>query len=322
MRIGWMAAAVLCLMLVAGEAAAAICIDVDLRFAGRTPSRISVQSMQDEASAIWEGEDVYLRWPPSRDASPCHGVHGSLDVLIEDRAASGRTGSRIVLGSTHLVPERIDHVPIRVDYDETEQLLETLLVSQRVMLLGHPEIWPVDLGRALGRIVAHEIGHILLADPRHQGRGLMRGWFTAADLVARPQSDMTLSRTEIERLRRREHMLEALEPRSSRCRSRRRPDAGLARQFRAGVFEQPDAPEQDVDQPEREPGEDEARPERATRRLRGRGLANGAGGGAKPAAGGFGDRAQPRVIRLAEPVFGGVVGEHVTRGLDGVGALY
>ena len=165
---------------------------------------------------------MYLRWLPSGDASPCHGPHGSLDVLIENRPVSGSTGSRSVLGSTRLVPDRIEHVPIRVDFDETEQLLDTLLISQRGMLLGHLTISPVDLGRALGRILAHEIGHLVLADPRHQGRGLMRGWFTASDLIAPARSGVTLSRTEVERLRRREQMLDALEPRTSRCRSARR----------------------------------------------------------------------------------------------------
>jgi hypothetical protein len=221
-RVCRLAGAALCLLLAAGEARADICIDVDVSFAGRTPPRGSVQSMQTEASAIWDAYGVHLEWLPERDASPCHGVRGSLDVLIEDRPASNRTGSRAVLGSTRLVPDRIDHVPILLDYDETEQLLEAVPVAQRVRLLGHPEIWPIDLGRALGRILAHEIGHIVLIEPRHQGRGLMRGALPPDDLISRQRWGVTLSGMEIARLRRREKLLEALEPRSSRCTSRRR----------------------------------------------------------------------------------------------------
>lgn len=206
------AGAALCLLLVAGEATAEICIDVNLRFVGRNPSPVTVQSLQNEASAIWEPYAVHIQWLPARDASRCPRVHGSFDVLIEDQPSSGGPGSRIVLGRTHVMPARIDRVPILVDYDETEQLLATLPESQLFTLLGHPETWPADLGRALGRVLAHEIGHVVLVEPRHQGRGLMRKWFTPADLVARPRWAFTLSRGEIERLRQREQVLETLEP--------------------------------------------------------------------------------------------------------------
>ena len=210
------AGAVLCLLLVAGEAAAEICIDANLRFAGPNPSRVSVPSMQNEASAIWEPYGVHIQWLPARDASRCPWVHGSFDVLVEDQPSSAGTASRIVLGSTHVMPARIDRVPIFVDYDETAQLLESLPESQLFSLLGHPEIGPIDLGRALGRVLAHEIGHVVLAEPRHQGRGLMRKWFASADLAARQRWAFTLSRGEIERLRKREQILETLEPLSFR----------------------------------------------------------------------------------------------------------
>ena len=199
---------VLCSVLVAGEAAAEICIDVDLRFAGRAPVPITVQTMRDEASAIWQRYGLQIQWPSNRRDVQCPFVHGSFDVLVEDQPPSAGSASRVgVLGSTRLVPAAIDHVGILVDYDETLGLLESLPESQRFTLLNHPDIGPVDVGRALGRVLAHEIGHVVLGAPRHQSWGLMRKRFTPADLADRRRGAYTLSRREVERLALREREL-------------------------------------------------------------------------------------------------------------------
>lgn len=191
----------LCVLLIAGEAAAEICVDVDLRFAGRDPSPVIVQSMQDEASAIWQRYGVQIQWPASRPDVHCPLVLGSFDVLVEYQQSSARRAPhRTVLGSTQLVPARIDHVGIYVDYDETQTSLESIGESQLIALVGHPGIGPVDIGRALGRILAHEIGHVVLGAPRHQAYGLMRRAFASADLVTRQRGAYTLSKKEIDRL--------------------------------------------------------------------------------------------------------------------------
>lgn len=198
------AAALLSLLLMASEAGAEICIDVHLKFAGRERMLASVQSMQNEASAIWKPYGVRIQWLPARDVSLCPRVHTSVDVLIEDQPSADVTASAMVLGSTRVGPARLERVPIYMDYDETALLLESLQESQLFTLLGRPEIGPADLGRALGRVLAHEIGHVVLGAPGHQGRGLMRKWFTAPDLVAPRRWPYTLSREEIKRLRQHE----------------------------------------------------------------------------------------------------------------------
>jgi len=201
------AAMALGVMLIAGEAAAQICIDVDLRFAGRDPSPAIVQSMQKEAATIWRNYGVQIQWPASRLDVQCPLVLGSFDVLVEYQPSSARHSSSTVLGRTHVVPARIDCVGIYVDYDETQSLIESVGQSQLVTLAGHPDIGPVDIGRALGRVLAHEIGHVVLGAPRHQPFGLMRRSFAPADLVTLQRWAYSLSKSEVERLGLREREL-------------------------------------------------------------------------------------------------------------------
>ena len=41
----------------------------------------------------------------------------------------------------------------------------------------------LEAARIIGRVAAHELGHYLLADPRHQPTGLMRARFDGAELL-------------------------------------------------------------------------------------------------------------------------------------------
>jgi hypothetical protein len=203
-----LAGAVLCLLLIAGEAAAEICIDVDLRFAGPAPSAVTVRAMRNETSAIWEPYGVHLQWSPARDATRCPRVQGSFDVLVESRPSPAAGASRSsVLGSTYLAPAGIHRAPIHIDYDATERLVEFVSASRLTTVLGYSDAGPADVGRALGRVLAHEIGHVVLGASCHQAWGLMRSRFEAGDLVARQRGAFTLSRREIERLRQRERVL-------------------------------------------------------------------------------------------------------------------
>jgi hypothetical protein len=73
-----------------------------------------------------------------------------------------------------------------------------------MQLTGHTYIGPADLGRALGRVLAHEIGHVVLGAHVHQARGLMRAVFLANDLIAHEHQSYYLSSAELARLRDRE----------------------------------------------------------------------------------------------------------------------
>lgn len=57
------------------------------------------------------------------------------------------------------------------------------------------------LGRALGRVLAHEIGHYLLVWPSHTSGGLMRSAFQGHALIERKRHTFGLSDTLMPRLR-------------------------------------------------------------------------------------------------------------------------
>jgi len=65
------------------------------------------------------------------------------------------------------------------------------------------------IAQAIGRVTAHELGHYLLQNARHQDRGLMRPRYIAAELVADwfdpfkvPIAQQPIVRREIEALAR------------------------------------------------------------------------------------------------------------------------
>ncbi len=186
---------------ISSPAAAEICVDVNLRFTGREPSRALVQSMKNEVSAIWESYGVRIQWPATLSLTGCAGLQGSFDVLVDHQPLRPGTSPRVILGSTRVTLAAIDRAPIHIDLEATERVLASLTAQQLVPLLGHSVPWPADVGRALGRVLAHEMGHVVLGAPYHQPQGLMRPSFLPLDLVGRARGSYTLSRAEETRLR-------------------------------------------------------------------------------------------------------------------------
>jgi hypothetical protein len=64
-----------------------------------------------------------------------------------------------------------------------------------------PAIADQVIGRALGRVLAHELGHYLLRSKMHQPRGLMRAVFTGSDLAAWDPTRFALDSSMLPRLR-------------------------------------------------------------------------------------------------------------------------
>jgi hypothetical protein len=60
----------------------------------------------------------------------------------------------------------------------------------------------IDVGRLLGRTMAHEVGHLLLGTTRHADSGLMRGTWTTGELRHERPLDWMLRREDILDMRR------------------------------------------------------------------------------------------------------------------------
>jgi hypothetical protein len=82
--------------------------------------------------------------------------------------------------------------------------LQRTLAGARLFGVSEPA-WPSALrerviGRAMGRVLAHEIGHFVLRMPRHSAAGLMRSSQAVDDLVSPLRERFTLSPLEAMRL--------------------------------------------------------------------------------------------------------------------------
>jgi hypothetical protein len=84
-----------------------------------------------------------------------------------------------------------------------ERLLGSLTAATLGRVVGRQQLTPSDVGRALGRVLAHEVGHVLLAGSSHARSGLMRASFVPAELVDYRRRAYTLSSAEVARLARR-----------------------------------------------------------------------------------------------------------------------
>ena len=181
--------------LLSARADAGICVDVALHFAGPAPSHDLAATLEQEATAIWAPYGVDLHW----QSLACDVEDASFDVLIESRPSHAST-DHPVLGHTQVELSRVDRVPIVIDSDATEKTLEALTLSELATLVGRTHVGPEEMGRAFGRILAHEIGHVLLGLPSHQHQGLMRPSFQAADMVRPTRWQYGLSPIEVARL--------------------------------------------------------------------------------------------------------------------------
>ena len=107
----------------------------------------------------------------------------------------------IVLGTVVFGPDGTPEPRITLFLDEV------LRFAAGVRMSGAEEWqWPRLLreqimGRILGRVLAHEIGHYVLGDRRHTGAGLMRSIQRSDELAAPSRAGFTLSTDQAAQLR-------------------------------------------------------------------------------------------------------------------------
>jgi hypothetical protein len=140
----------------------------------RDPAR---RTLISEAERIWRHEQVELRWPsPAGGDEP---PRAPLRVLVIPRRDTTAAEQRWP------VAELVAHEGHRaVAIASIASARRVVDAAARYQLIEHPGQLEYRLGLVLGRAVAHEIGHFLLATGTHASAGLMRATVDAGEFAA------------------------------------------------------------------------------------------------------------------------------------------
>ena len=158
-----------CLILVGGEVVQPVPIAV---FALGYVTDSLVNRICAEASAIWGPAGITFEW--RRVGSEAEASNGPFEIIIDDRRANVQP--RCALGwitFTANSPERAIHLSRGC----AEDLVVTTHGLNEPTIASHETL----IGRALGRALAHEVGHLLLRSKTHTSRGLMRAIWSGDD---------------------------------------------------------------------------------------------------------------------------------------------
>jgi hypothetical protein len=201
----WLAVPVLCLWPAVASAGAEtnpLTVHIRLTFDRSISAKLIRTWMREEATALWEPHGVQIIWSDSEVDAAFH-----LDVIIARRQVGMEPDhEESALGLTTIDRSGRLHGPIRILSDTIESMM-----GQRHTV---PVLQQRELARALGRVLAHELGHVLLGAP-HDSDGLMRARISTTDLAASSRRTLGLSVSAVGRLREQIECLSAAGDRSA-----------------------------------------------------------------------------------------------------------
>ena len=146
------------------------------------------QTLITEAERIWQREQVNIDWAgPGSGGEP---ADAPLRVLVvaqpERRAAASARNWPVAELMTEATPRAVAIASI----DGAQRVVNEATPHQRI----DARTRDLQLGLVLGRAVAHEIGHFLLATSTHARSGLMRATVDAREFTAASSDSFRLDR--------------------------------------------------------------------------------------------------------------------------------
>jgi hypothetical protein len=168
-----------------------LAVSVNLEFDQSITSKAIRAIAKEEAAAIWRAYGVDLVWTGRKGTGAL-----SLDAIVDRYDRHGDiSGLPLVLGRTIIASNAGAQAPIHISFDAI-----TVLVEHRS--ISNPWRQERESATGLGRVLAHEIGHVLLGAPAyHDPDGLMRTTFVADDFVWGQRSRFQLTERSAARLR-------------------------------------------------------------------------------------------------------------------------
>jgi hypothetical protein len=150
-----------------------------------------------EAARIWRRYDVSFA---AADDGPCDPENRQAVTVTIDIGHDPQS-SDAGLGAIRFTAEGTPEPVIVLNFDAV-----TRIATSAPVLGVHPALWPAGLrdeiiARALGRALAHEIGHFLLRSPHHASSGLMQARQKGSVLGSPDERPFVLTSVDQARLR-------------------------------------------------------------------------------------------------------------------------
>lgn len=138
-----------------------------------------------EVRAIWRPYGVNVTWSPGPAVRGTTGVR-VLRVVIDEGTPAGDWTAQgpLAIGWIEFVEPNRPRDVVHLSLASVRRLLAVASLAGRPLSDRPVKLQHRFIARALGRSLAHEIGHFLLASPRHEARGLMRAHFTPTEFLA------------------------------------------------------------------------------------------------------------------------------------------
>lgn len=182
-----LAAAILALRLGSPEIPAPVQLQLSLR---TEIAEIAVQHLRDEVEQIFSPAGICFDWNPV-------GREAQVRVILD-----ARPQKKVIAGCSR---GRHDH---RLAVALPAQQMLVLWTEQAARAAAGnwdsprpPKLPDEVLGRALGRILAHELGHVFLRHRKHRSTGLMKPSFKHRDLSSRSRQGLRLSPEDLGQMR-------------------------------------------------------------------------------------------------------------------------
>ena len=179
-------------------------VNVRLQVDRSIASDVLAAELKDEAHSLWKPYGIRLEWTAADSTAATAGGLSLEAALVRSIDAPHRPPWGTALGRAFVDHGMVGTIqPIQLSFDATERALAVRpttggstvrIVRQR------------DISRALGRVLAHEIGHVLLG-AHHDRAGLMRAVFHPFELADSRRTPFRLAHTSALRLKHRIQLL-------------------------------------------------------------------------------------------------------------------
>lgn len=150
------------------------------------------KAVMAEVSRIWRPYGVEVDWTRSNPQAPT-GARLVVLVRVVERIDTPGVPVAMPLGAVVRVNGRMR----RVIYVSRPAIDELIQPARRDL---HAAMRELVFGRLAGRVIAHELGHLLLDSAAHSTEGLMRARFLRSDVMGGGRGAYALTPTERLRL--------------------------------------------------------------------------------------------------------------------------